>query len=83
MLALHLPPEKLFPQLVSVGDHQGAPDILSSLRGWPDPSLSLPQMPLVEPAVLSPNPYHRKAGLMCLAVLAEGCGDYIRNKYVL
>ncbi|KAJ6653043.1 hypothetical protein lerEdw1_010129 [Lerista edwardsae] len=54
MLALHLPPEKLFPQL----------------------------MPLMEPAVLSPNPYHRKAGLMCLAVLAEGCGDHIRNKHL-
>ncbi|XP_053121119.1 importin-4 [Hemicordylus capensis] len=54
MLALHLPPEKLFPQLT----------------------------PLMEPALLSPNPYHRKAGLMCLAVLAEGCGDHIRNKHL-
>nr|XP_056719335.1 importin-4 [Euleptes europaea] len=54
MLALHLPPEKLFPQLT----------------------------PLMEPALLSPNPYHRKAGLMCLAVLAEGCGDHIRTKYL-
>ncbi|XP_063157660.1 importin-4 isoform X2 [Candoia aspera] len=54
MLALHLPPEKLFPQLT----------------------------PLMEPALLSINPYHRKAGLMCLAVLAEGCGDHIRNKHL-
>ncbi|XP_032091692.1 importin-4 isoform X1 [Thamnophis elegans] len=54
MLALYLPPEKLFPQLT----------------------------PLMEPALLSPNPYHRKAGLMCLAVLAEGCGDHIRNKHL-
>ncbi|XP_007444444.1 importin-4-like [Python bivittatus] len=54
MLALHLPPEKLFPQLT----------------------------PLMEPALLSLNPYHRKAGLMCLAVLAEGCGDHIRNKHL-
>ncbi|XP_062992581.1 importin-4 [Elgaria multicarinata webbii] len=54
MLALHLPPEKLFPQLT----------------------------PLMEPALLSPNPYHRKAGLMCLAVLAEGCGDHIRKKHL-
>ncbi|XP_054850863.1 importin-4 isoform X2 [Eublepharis macularius] len=54
MLALHLPPEKLFPQLT----------------------------PLMEPALLSPNPYHRKAGLMCLAVLAEGCGDHIRTKHL-
>uniref|UniRef100_A0A8C9RLH8 Importin 4 n=1 Tax=Scleropages formosus TaxID=113540 RepID=A0A8C9RLH8_SCLFO len=28
----------------------------------------------------SENPYERKAGLMCLAVLAEGCADHIRNK---
>ncbi|XP_070585747.1 importin-4 isoform X2 [Erythrolamprus reginae] len=54
MLALYLPPEKLFPQLT----------------------------PLMEPALLSPNPYHRKAGLMCLAVLAEGCGDHIRTKHL-
>ncbi|XP_026546189.1 importin-4 [Notechis scutatus] len=54
MLALYLPPEKLFPQLT----------------------------PLMEPALMSPNPYHRKAGLMCLAVLAEGCGDHIRNKHL-
>ncbi|XP_042330339.1 importin-4 isoform X2 [Sceloporus undulatus] len=54
MLALHLPPEKLFPHLT----------------------------PLMEPALLSPNPYHRKAGLMCLAVLAEGCGDHIRKKHL-
>ncbi|XP_061445058.1 importin-4 isoform X2 [Rhineura floridana] len=54
MLALHLPPEKLFPQLT----------------------------PLMEPALLSANPYHRKAGLMCLAVLAEGCGDHIRHKHL-
>ncbi|XP_034990511.1 importin-4 isoform X1 [Zootoca vivipara] len=54
MLALHLPPEKLFPQLT----------------------------PLMEPALLSTNPYHRKAGLMCLAVLAEGCGDHIRHKHL-
>uniref|UniRef100_A0A8D0GHS6 Importin 4 n=1 Tax=Sphenodon punctatus TaxID=8508 RepID=A0A8D0GHS6_SPHPU len=51
MLALHLPPEKLFPQLM-------------------------------EPALQSTNPYQRKAGLMCLAVLAEGCGDHIRNKHL-
>ncbi|XP_062813347.1 importin-4 [Anolis carolinensis] len=54
MLALHLPPEKLFPQLTL----------------------------LMEPALLSSNPYHRKAGLMCLAVLAEGCGDHIRKKHL-
>ncbi|XP_064416459.1 importin-4 [Latimeria chalumnae] len=54
MLALHLPPEKLFPHLT----------------------------PLMEPALRSDNVYHRKAGLMCLAVLAEGCADHIRHKHL-
>ncbi|KAM8961445.1 importin-4 [Pelodytes ibericus] len=54
MMALHLPPERLFPQLT----------------------------PLMEPCLLSLNPYQRKAGLMCLAVLSEGCADHIRNKHL-
>uniref|UniRef100_A0A673XMS0 Importin 4 n=1 Tax=Salmo trutta TaxID=8032 RepID=A0A673XMS0_SALTR len=44
-MALHMPPEKLFHQL----------------------------MPLTQACLASDNPYKRKAGLMCLAVLAEGC----------
>ncbi|CAH2294413.1 importin-4 [Pelobates cultripes] len=54
MLALHLPPEKLFPQLT----------------------------PLMEPCLLSSNPYQRKAGLMCLGVLSEGCAEHIRSKHL-
>uniref|UniRef100_A0A3B4B858 TOG domain-containing protein n=1 Tax=Periophthalmus magnuspinnatus TaxID=409849 RepID=A0A3B4B858_9GOBI len=50
-MALHMPPEKLFQQL----------------------------MPLAHAALSSENPYQRKGGLMCLAVLAEGCADYIRT----
>ncbi|XP_036374883.1 importin-4-like [Megalops cyprinoides] len=51
-LALHMPPEKLFHQL----------------------------MPLTQACLASANPYERKGGLMCLAVLAEGCADHIRTK---
>ncbi|KAI1902156.1 hypothetical protein AGOR_G00041800 [Albula goreensis] len=51
-LALHMPPEKLFQQL----------------------------MPLTQACLASGNPYERKGGLMCLAVLAEGCADHIRTK---
>ncbi|KAK6299746.1 hypothetical protein J4Q44_G00297790 [Coregonus suidteri] len=51
-MALHMPPEKLFQQL----------------------------MPLIQVCLASENPYERKAGLMCMAVLAEGCADHIRTK---
>nr|XP_046226676.1 importin-4 isoform X2 [Scatophagus argus] len=51
-MALHMPPEKLFQQL----------------------------MPLTQGCLASENPYQRKGGLMCLAVLAEGCADHIRTK---
>ncbi|XP_047424187.1 importin-4 [Mugil cephalus] len=51
-MALHMPPEKLFQQL----------------------------MPLTQTCLASDNPYQRKGGLMCLAVLAEGCADHIRTK---
>ncbi|XP_051969767.1 importin-4-like [Xyrauchen texanus] len=51
-MALHMPPEKLFNQL----------------------------MPFAQTCLASENPYERKGGLMCLAVLAEGCADHIRTK---
>ncbi|XP_051538704.1 importin-4-like [Myxocyprinus asiaticus] len=51
-MALHMPPEKLFNQL----------------------------MPFTQTCLASENPYERKGGLMCLAVLAEGCADHIRTK---
>lgn len=47
------------------------------------PYVHAPQMPLVQGALGSADPYQRKAALMCLAVLAEGCGDHIRSRYVL
>ncbi|XP_017285372.1 importin-4 isoform X2 [Kryptolebias marmoratus] len=50
-MALHLPPEKLFQQLI----------------------------PLTQACLTSENVYQKKGGLMCLAVLAEGCADHIRT----
>uniref|UniRef100_A0A668A5S6 Importin 4 n=1 Tax=Myripristis murdjan TaxID=586833 RepID=A0A668A5S6_9TELE len=38
------------------------------------------QMPLTQACLASENPYERKGGIMCLAVLAEGCADHIRTK---
>lgn len=37
-------------------------------------------MQFVMPALNSEDPYKRKAALIALAVLAEGCADYIRNR---
>uniref|UniRef100_A0A672T5S6 Importin 4 n=1 Tax=Sinocyclocheilus grahami TaxID=75366 RepID=A0A672T5S6_SINGR len=51
-MALHMPPEKLFNQL----------------------------LPFTQTCLSSENPYERKGGLMCMAVLAEGCADHIRTK---
>lgn len=38
-------------------------------------------MQFVQPALGSEDPYKRKAALIALAVLAEGCADYIRNRF--
>uniref|UniRef100_A0A8C5ARK8 Importin 4 n=1 Tax=Gadus morhua TaxID=8049 RepID=A0A8C5ARK8_GADMO len=42
-----------------------------------------PSMPLAQACLSSGNPYERKGGLMCLAVLAEGCADHIRTNHSL
>ncbi|KAL8177175.1 UNVERIFIED_CONTAM: hypothetical protein K2H54_042879, partial [Gekko kuhli] len=58
-----------------------AAQVVDTLALHLSPEKLLPLLtPLMEPALLSSNPYHRKAGLMCLAVLAEGCRDHIRKK---
>ncbi|XP_033113593.1 importin-4-like [Anneissia japonica] len=48
----------------------------------PPEKLVPPLMQMVRPALESQDPYHRKAALICIAVLAEGCADYIRNKHL-
>uniref|UniRef100_A0A3P9JT31 Importin 4 n=1 Tax=Oryzias latipes TaxID=8090 RepID=A0A3P9JT31_ORYLA len=35
--------------------------------------------PLTQACLYSEDPYQKKGGLMCLAVLAEGCADHIRT----
>ena len=37
-------------------------------------------MQFVQPSLASSNPFERKAALIALAVLAEGCADYIRTR---
>ncbi|KAJ7385022.1 Importin 4 [Desmophyllum pertusum] len=49
---------------------------------FPPESVIPPLMQLVQPALASEDPYKRKAALIALAVLAEGCADYIRNRYL-
>ena len=34
----------------------------------------------VSPAITNENPLHRRAALAALAITAEGCADYYRNK---
>ncbi|CAG2192297.1 IPO4 [Mytilus edulis] len=53
-VALHLPPEKLIPNL----------------------------MQLVEPLISSENPLVRRACFLSVAVVAEGCADYIIKKHL-
>ena len=38
-------------------------------------------MQFVMPALNDEDAYKRKAALLALAVLAEGCADYIRNRF--
>uniref|UniRef100_A0A8C9W7X6 Importin 4 n=1 Tax=Scleropages formosus TaxID=113540 RepID=A0A8C9W7X6_SCLFO len=37
-------------------------------------------LPQVQVCLSSENPYQKKAGVVCLAMLAEGCAGYIRRK---
>ncbi|KAL5021050.1 hypothetical protein ScPMuIL_000205 [Solemya velum] len=53
-MALHLPPEKLIPNLMS----------------------------MVEPSLVSETPGSRRAAFIAMAVVVEGCADYITNKYL-
>lgn len=46
----------------------------------PPEKLIQPLMHHVEPALTSNNPYHKKAAYLALAVIAEGCSEYIRNR---
>ncbi|XP_071823751.1 importin-4-like [Apostichopus japonicus] len=39
-------------------------------------------MKFIQPALQSQNPSERKAGLLSLAVLAEGCAEYIKQKHL-
>ncbi|KAJ8865995.1 hypothetical protein PR048_033519 [Dryococelus australis] len=54
ILALHLPPDKLFPPLLQ---H-------------------------IEPSLQGNDVYKQKASYLTMAVLAEGCAEYIRSKYL-
>ncbi|RZF41278.1 hypothetical protein LSTR_LSTR016852 [Laodelphax striatellus] len=37
---------------------------------------------LVEPGVTSVDPCVRKASYLCMAMVAEGCADYVRHKHL-
>ncbi|XP_032225458.1 importin-4 [Nematostella vectensis] len=48
----------------------------------PPETLIHPLMQFIQPALASRNPYERKAALIALAVIAEGCADFLRNRYL-
>jgi len=85
-MALHMPPEKLFNQLVSkkkhllIGHNKKSRLIPSSYSIKMYLWFCILQMPFTQACLSSENPYERKGGLMCMAVLAEGCADHIRTK---
>ena len=73
-LALYLPPDKIFTPVVG----------LSSCTINPSPFHYLPiQMQLLEPWFQSADPFQRSASLIAVAVITEGCSEYIKNKLVL
>ncbi|XP_015772090.1 PREDICTED: importin-4-like, partial [Acropora digitifera] len=49
---------------------------------FPPETVIPPLMQFVMPALNDEDAYKRKAALLALAVLAEGCADYIRNRYL-
>ncbi|KAM9333183.1 importin-4 [Pholidichthys leucotaenia] len=58
-----------------------AAQIIDSMALHMPPTKVFPEIvPLTQACLSSENPYQRKGGLMCLAVLAEGCADHIRTK---
>uniref|UniRef100_A0A3B4V0H3 Importin 4 n=1 Tax=Seriola dumerili TaxID=41447 RepID=A0A3B4V0H3_SERDU len=60
--------------------HCAAQQIIDTMALHMPPEKLLQQlMPLIQTCLASENPYQRKGGLMCLAVLAEGCADHIRT----
>lgn len=88
-MAIHLPPDKVIPNVVSIliDLSVAAIDSLTGkknnlVRDTPmrvTHCLCL-QIKLVEPNITSESPSHRRASFLSLAVVVEGCADYIKNR---
>ncbi|ESO82779.1 hypothetical protein LOTGIDRAFT_229803 [Lottia gigantea] len=62
---------------------QYIPQVFDTMSLHLPPKKFIPNlMPLIEKALASENPYHRKAGYISMAVIVEGCADYIMNKHL-
>lgn len=48
----------------------------------PPEKLIPPLLAMLDPALKSENPLHKKAAYLCVAVIAEGCSESICNKYL-
>ncbi|XP_033755786.1 importin-4-like [Pecten maximus] len=59
------------------------PQVIDTMALHLPPDKFIPNlMKIVEPAVLSETSSHRRAAYLALAVVAEGCADYITNKHL-
>ncbi|XP_033729226.1 importin-4-like [Pecten maximus] len=59
------------------------PQVIDTMALHLPPDKFIPNMmKIVEPAVLSETASHRRAAYLALAVVAEGCADYITNKHL-
>ncbi|OWF34795.1 Importin-4 [Mizuhopecten yessoensis] len=59
------------------------PQVIDTMALHLPPDKFIPNlMAIVEPAILSETASHRRAAYLALAVVVEGCADYITNKHL-
>ena len=60
-----------------------AGQVLDSLSLYlPPEKIFGPSLAIIEPLLVSEDPWQRKAGLTAIGVISEGCSDYVRNNYL-
>lgn len=60
-----------------------APQVIDTMAIHLPPDKVIPNViKLVEPNITSESPSHRRASFLSLAVVVEGCADYIKNRHL-